>query len=321
MTTDQRMEEELEELFRILRAYVRQKGYLTSYEPDVSKAFHDAYTSLQTTERLTAPASVQLFSGFNTAIGDDTEDLAHLEARLVAKLLDYQLRDAANERLITEHSTLPAVVQVPRFGSLSWAEKYAQLLFAKEKLRNPPVATFNVKVVTKLLQNGCPESMVPIYLPVSTKWSEFQSAIRDVTGTWQSAEAGFLAGYGLKEGGWVVQYIANGQSTRHVLRTERQYRDLRSEAQKETSRENGPVIWHVMIQKASDDAKTRAAELRDVRSKEPNREPMNADGTPMFEPTFEESDWERVAYEEPESPAFERLSEERPKPQRRSFRF
>ena len=127
--------------------------------------------------------------------------------------------------------------------------------------------------------------------------------------SWQAREAGFPSGYSLADGKWMYQTAARGSAPEkemYDLVTTEQYRTMRDKMDKDDS--VGVLVWHVslnhlfdyllgssgthtkqkdVVWTASQESKARAAEEITVRCDNPEDEPMNEDGTPMFNPTFD----------------------------------
>ena len=91
----------------------------------------------------------------------------------------------------------------------------------------------------------------------------------------------------MKNGRWLYKTARNGaiDDALYDLETAEQYIEMRRRMDKDGV---DVVVWHEMLHEASKEAAATAERNRDRRCENPEDELLNEDGTPMFEPEFDE---------------------------------
>lgn len=210
---------------------------------------------------------------------------------------------AAHERLVAEHAAVPSAIKdrhlretererdrakkrrnkpennnnEPRppspttpFNLEPLHRKIALLRPLQQLATQPPhPPDFTTHVVTALDRYGRPNPLTHIHLPVTTDWRDYSSHLTSCTQHWQSTEDGCPDGYTLKEGKWMYQFVEIGEDVvkKEALRflgSESDYRGMRKELGRKGIEDFGVLVWHERIKAASDAAREREAETREL---------------------------------------------------------
>ena len=135
-----------------------------------------------------------------------------------------------------------------------------------------------------------------------------------MTCNWQTRESGCLEGYSLRDGKWKYQIVQRGIPSKIVydLEVGQHYHHMRRTMDAENAE---VIVWHVSLRRlyehqdvltkeqeitlrASLQAKAGGAPGQVMSYDEAGAEPLNADGTPVFEPIFDPwTDWSIFAKE------------------------
>lgn len=284
--------ERVNDLLALLEQHLQYTGaLLTTSRPQLEGAF--SHISPEARRRLDSGVPPSL------AIYPDVSLETHLEqheqftatnrnraAKISALCLDQSLLSPAHDRLDGEHIQLDQQWRVAGFEKLSVPQKLAALCEQRQRALEPKIELMKIAAVTGLDWDGTPGNVTKYHLPKNASWAGVQEALQTMTTGWRSRESGYPDGYSLSDGAWLYQTTEDDVLRKefHPLCSESEFHTMRRQMEREGL---GIVIWHVILRKESDRLRAEADDIKDVRSRLSDGEPMNKDGTPMFNPTFD----------------------------------
>lgn len=271
----------------------------TIHQPDPPAALRETTNHSSPTEQDDIPIFVDQEPSLDDLLLDQEREAAligSLSAQIDITCMDKELVQATSAQLLHEFTALslpPAAVT--EFASSHIKKQVAVLRKSADHINLPPA--FEVMVVSTLEPNGKVDDITTIYPPKDVTWFNFKSSIRRATGSWQSLEAGFPSGYGIKEGEWLYQHAHKFIPAKPIypLTTAQHFEEMcNTMEQTDTT----VLIWHERIWKECQARQKWAAEVRDRRSEYAEDEPLNPDRTPYFEAEFDDYDWGEIDFSE-----------------------